>query len=250
MVNAATTTSASASPSVIDWVNLGVTVGTFVAVVAAGVWTWWNFFRFRHHKPKAKITQTVTHRWMAEDCVLIIVVVSVRNIGSVLLKLGDGVVRLQQVHPCPQYVLDWIKEREMAQGPQFTEGDWPVLGERKLNLTGHEIEPNEQEDIPFDFLLGADTKALRVYSFIANESKNRMAIGWNATMDYDIPRLNVSESGSKEEVGSMSFGQEKQPPASPPNGPTPNPGVIGRPNPATDGRVQNQPRCWRVRLVA
>jgi len=149
---------------------------TVLAIVVGGFWSWRLFFRKRLNRPWAKVTNHVEHRRREDGKTLLHVAVHIENVGQVLLRVAEGFVRVQQVLPSDvacsgecnveEFPYSLIKEKSILQGTQ-------------------EIEPGEEDERHFDFLLEEHVKTVIVYSHIRNLSKRN--IGWNATTFCDIP---------------------------------------------------------------
>ena len=147
-----------------------VTVG---AIVVGGLW----FFRRRLNRPWARVKNHVEHRRREDGKTLLHVTVHIDNIGQVLLRVAEGFVRIQQVLPSDEEIL---REAEC----DAEEIPWPSLAEKRISQGQQEIEPGEDDERQFDFVLEEGAKSVIVYTHIRNLSKRD--IGWNATTLYDI----------------------------------------------------------------
>jgi len=172
------------------------------------------YYQRRRRFPRTKITHQVADKLISPDRVLLRVVITVSNQGEVLLSLESGFVGVQQVSPCPQTLLDSIGKSGDIVKEGKHEAAWDTLAEREITFSRREreIEPGEEEEFNFDFLIDADVKTVIVYSYFKNESKKRREIGWNKTTLYD---LSTSCEQSPEEVD-MSQDRPQTPPPQPP----------------------------------
>jgi len=167
---------------------------TSVALLVGGWWTYRTFIRTRLRYPRIDLEQRVSHRHLPDGRVLLRVVVTLKNHGSVLLRVRNGFVRVQQVLPVADIpelgkVRDGSAEMS-AVVADATELPWPLLIEvpKKWADPGWEVEPGETETVAFDIVLRPDVEVVRIYSFIANPRKRRLGYGWKAADFYDIRR--------------------------------------------------------------
>lgn len=107
------------------WIESVKNAAEVAAVVVGGLWTYRLFIKGRGDFPRASITHRITHRELTEDQTLVRVSVGFSNPGTVLLKVGKGVVRLSQVRPLPS---DGVGPRQGGEGrlhgPRLGRGRW------------------------------------------------------------------------------------------------------------------------------
>lgn len=157
---------------------------TIIAICGGAIW----YFKRRRPFPRAKITHQIADKILADNKVLIRLVVTVLNQGEVLLSLEKGFAGVQQVNPCPQGLIDSIKGGCDIVAERKTEAAWDTLAERAITLTAdaRELEPGEEEEFNFDFLIDGGVKTVIIYSYFENRRKKRRAVGWNKTTIYDL----------------------------------------------------------------
>lgn len=174
---------------------------TIAAVIIGGFWTYQLFVRRRQAYPRVDVAHRIYHCRLPDGKVLLRVVLEVHNKGEILLVLDSGFTRLSQVQPC---------ESELYEGDKQREIDWPVMSEKSIYTSDsaeelgrrdgkaetREVEPGETDEIPFDFIVGADVQIVLVYSYLKNARKRwkrvglcpkRREIGWNVSTLYDFP---------------------------------------------------------------
>lgn len=167
-----------------DLVSVAQSLVTILAICGGAI----LYFKRRRPFPRAKITHQIADKILADNKILLRVVVTVINQGEVLLSLKKGFAGVQQVHPCPQGLLDTIKGGHDIVAERKTEALWDTLGEKEIALTddARELEPGEEEEFNFDFLIEGGVKTVIVYSYFVNQRKKRREVGWNKTTIYDL----------------------------------------------------------------
>jgi hypothetical protein len=186
----------------LDVVRLGVhrigalkDAATVMAVVMGGIWTYFLFRWRRLRYPRLNVQHKICH-WSASGQVLLHVGVETKSVGEVILKLESILVRVQQLMPLPDSVVDAMTAGEDPVPENHSEVSWQLITERRCDWKKEprEIEPGEIEEHPFDFVIPADVEKIQVYSHIDNARKRRRllfwkapkVIGWNTTTVYDL----------------------------------------------------------------
>lgn len=144
---------------------------TGAAIVVAGYW----YVVERRGSPHADVSQTVTQAPLGDGLVAVEVIVSVRNLGSTLLKISTADIRLQQVYP-NVVDLDAIRETKIDQWPNMfadgrpmfngTELQWPIL-KWYHDKIDNEVEPGETDTIIADFVIPCAVKRYRIATELA-----------------------------------------------------------------------------------
>jgi hypothetical protein len=218
-------------PNISFWKDIAALTQSLFTILAISVGAF-LYFKRRRRFPRAKITYQIVDKRISNNKILLRVVITVANQGEVLLSLESGFAGVQQVAPCPEALIESLKETDDIVKEGKHEAEWDTLVEKKIVFTRNEreIEPGEEEDFNFDFLIDADVRTVIIYSYFKNESKKRHGIGWNKTSIYD-----VSSSCDQESEG-MILSQDKRwtPPA-----PKPIPGREDRQGPP---RERPEPR--------
>lgn len=163
-------------------------LATVVAVIVGGIWTYKLFVKRRERYPALRVEHFVNHEVFPNSGALLRLELRLINVGKTWVRLESGSVRLQQVSPCPNHILGWLKE-EVAnvESGNKTEAPWPLIEERPFSRAGSELEPGEFESFYFDFFVPQDVASLIVYSYVANVSKQDEGqnIGWNNKTFYN-----------------------------------------------------------------
>jgi len=175
----------SQSKEIVDIIQSLVTV---IAIVVGGLCSYWLFVQNRQRYARASITHDITHVPIADDKILLHVSITVFNKGDILLPLESMETRIQCMLPPPDEVLDSIAKGHELVSEGETEYIWPSLDSRESRWKKHqrEIEPNESQDIHYDFIIDAEIQVIQVYSFLENETKPGRDIGWDLTTLYDL----------------------------------------------------------------
>jgi hypothetical protein len=113
---------------------------------------------------------------------------TVFNKGEVLLTLVEGFTRVQQMTPWPQDFLEAVSEEEDPIEDDRTEVNWPLIEERRFvfEIGEREVEPQEQDEFYFDFVIDAKVQTIVVYTYLKNQVKRGREIGWGITSVYDL----------------------------------------------------------------
>lgn len=178
----ATTDAASSSPAVELWKDLaGPAESTFtiLAILAAALW----FFLRRQRLPHANVRHDIKY-WHVGNRIVLHVIVTIANVGDVVLRLRSMKMRIQQLLPTPPDIrADILAARDPVQQGE-TEILWPDIATRECNWKWREvreIEPGETDEFHFDFALPPEIMAVEVYTHTSNRRKRFRRIGWNAT---------------------------------------------------------------------
>lgn len=165
-------------------INIVESIAVIVAIIIGGLWALKLFFTKREKYPKANLSNEITHLAIDNEKILLRVIVKLENQGDVLIILSSICIRILQINPWPHEFIAKIKKGEEVIAKDETEYSWPYIEEREINLKSISIEPNENEEIPFNFILDRETKSIQVYTFI--ENKMRKPLGWQLNKYYQI----------------------------------------------------------------
>jgi hypothetical protein len=149
------------------------------------------FIRKRQKFPRAKLTIELSYRVINRDKNLLSAFVTISNVGEVLLELDSGFAGLQQIIPVHEHLLASInKSEELIKDGKF-EASWPPIKEYTLNFhqSGREIEPSEDEEFYFEFLLDSNVETVLFYTYFRNQTKKGRELGWNKIKLYDLKTL-------------------------------------------------------------
>jgi hypothetical protein len=166
-----------------DWVDLIQGITTIFAIFI-GVWL---FYKKRQPFPKAKITHTVVSKIISQNKGLVRVTLNIANQGEVLLSTNEAWVGIQQISPCPKEIeAEMVKDINSIQRLKKShEIAWTSLGHKEIQ-TAYKIEPSEDEEIYFDFVVESNIKTIIVYSYTRNRKIRDRDIGWNKTTIHDV----------------------------------------------------------------
>jgi len=172
-----------------------------VALIVGGFWTYWLFVQKRERWPKACLNHHIRSWPIANDRQLIRVGFDIHNAGEVLLEIREGFTEIYQLKPWPQELItkpmdqigfrikgatefQWSRlailylDGKSTKEQQTTSKDWP-------EFDGYDIEPDEYEEICFDFIIPAEVELVPVYSRIENLRLHDKEFGWNLTTLFD-----------------------------------------------------------------
>lgn len=166
-----------------------------VAIIVGGIWTYKLFVRRRQKYPRAKIEHRITDRPIADGKVLVHVVVTISNMGEVLISLVSAETWIQKVLPLSPRLMKSINEGEDLVEEDKTEIQWPLIESRQEKWKKGEcqIEPGEPDESRYDFVIDQDIQTIRVYSYYQNATERKREIGWQLATIYDLASFQRSK---------------------------------------------------------
>ena len=160
-----------------------------VAVLLLGAgWTAYLFKNRRGKFPRANITHEIIDRRIEADKILLRVDVSIANVGDVLLQIEHGIVRVNQMLPVTENLLEDINADGGIDDFNVVETKWPNLAAREQDwlIEMFEIEPAETDEVNYDFVIPFGVKTVEVYTYFRNAKKRPREIGWGHTSIHEI----------------------------------------------------------------
>ena len=166
-----------------DLFGLVETVLTSVAIVTAGLWAYFLFWRRRQSAPRASLTLDLTTALLPGSKRLVHVGLGVLNQGQVLLSLKYAEMRVRQVVPFPEDLVDGLERGVDPIPAGSTEMPWPMIVGREWKAPSCvlELEPGESDSLHADFVLEEDVEVVELYAFVCNPRKKGTSIGWTKT---------------------------------------------------------------------
>lgn len=153
-----------------------------VAVFAVAAGGALLYLRRRQRFPRARMTHQILHKQICNEQVLVLVVVTIANLGEVIIHLKKGFTRIRQVTPGAAEFLAEC-EPEKLRGCDL---GWLMIDEKHADLSHVEIEPNEDQDFCFEFIVPSRAETISIYSHFENQKKTTREIGWNKTSWYEL----------------------------------------------------------------
>ncbi len=165
------------------WKDLADTVQGFT-VFAVAIGGSVLYLLRRQRFPRAKIEQTIHHRSIDAERLLLFVVVTITNCGEVRIRMEDGVTWVRKIMPGAPEFLDDPKMGESL----VKCGVGYLIGEKNADIIAGltEIEPGEEQEFCFEFILPSDVQTLAIYSHFGNVKKRKGDLGWNRTTWYQV----------------------------------------------------------------
>ena len=147
-----------------------------VAIIVGGGWTLWKHIRERQYYSSANVGISAEHIETADGRLVVRAVLAIRNVGKTFMRIDRAFVWIQLVEPFEGTVLDSLASMDEAVADEVSpiaEADWPLLAERTIEFGRGQmdIEPGEQDEIPFEFLLEGGTETVLLYGYVRNASK-------------------------------------------------------------------------------
>jgi len=163
---------------------------TSIGIVIGGIWTYLLFVRQRLAFPKVDINLCIDAKLLPEGSRLIHAELKIVNIGNVIFKSNYAELRLRQVVPVPDNLIDTIKNGFDPVPDGRTEIEWPMIAGRewKWSEGGFEIEPGESDSLHADYVIPKNIKILEFYFYISNAQKKRHGLGWTHTELYEFDK--------------------------------------------------------------
>lgn len=171
--------------------SLTVSIGVFIG----GIWAYWLFYKHRQKYPRANLSHEISHKILPDDKILLQFSVKVINVGNVIISLNKCDIRVQQIIPVNDQIAELIKNNNekvcIKENNKFLdyEINWPLLKHVELKCDKRlcEIEPNENEQIFYEFILNSNIKTVKIYSHFINQAiRGRNELGWSLTTIYDF----------------------------------------------------------------
>lgn len=154
---------------------------TCIALFSGGVWTYYTFIYKREKVPRAVVESSIESCLISDEIYLCVSLV-IRNVGSTLISIKETYVRIQQILPCDGY--------EPAYHPitSSAEFGWPTIArnEQKFPKRTLEIEPSENHQFLFEFLLPTNLVLTKIYSHVQDY---RSDLGWSIKQLHSFDNL-------------------------------------------------------------
>jgi hypothetical protein len=183
--------------------DLAANLFTIGAIIIGGVWAYFRFARERTRWPRAELQLVLIHRRLTEGESLLSAKVKVHNSGSGLMKLEELRLYIHRVLPPGDETRQKIESGTLIQsGDAAGEANWPCIEPFKRTWSGDmrpEIEPQENDEFPYDFVVPSDLETVFVYAYLQNTNKRtkKGELGWSVTAFYDLAAaadMQVSEN--------------------------------------------------------
>ncbi len=155
------------------------------ALIIGAIWAWKGFLRTRLSFPCAKVEHVITS-WKDQNKIFLRVTVRISNVGSVLLQIASGKTWIEKLTPLPKRIRDSIAAGSDVIPSNKHEIDWSLLAKHELTeKDGIEVEPNESDELHFDFVMENEISRVLVYTRLENSTKSgSKKIGWNLSSIY------------------------------------------------------------------
>ena len=170
-----------------ELIELLQSVITIAAIVVGGIWTYRLFVEQRALKPHLNIQHAVVARVISPGVAWLHLTVTLANSGDSLVSLHKADVRVQQILPLGPSIQAALNARKTRVGRKNNLVPWPGLC-RYVMTPDVDIEPKETDNVEFDFLIPANVRSVRIYTYLENAlatSKSRK-MGWKLGTIHDI----------------------------------------------------------------
>ena len=156
---------------------------TSIAIIVAGVWGYYLFWRRRSTYPRAALELQVTTARLPRDKRLLHVGLRIENQSDVLLRVRSAEVRVRQVVPIPVTLQAKLQKDVDPIPTNSTEYPWPAIVSREWRPEGSlELEPGEWDMLHSDFVIEDSIGVVELYAFVENTRKTRAGLGWTRTV--------------------------------------------------------------------
>ncbi len=180
--------------------NLLVTTTVIVAGAYIG---YRKFFLFRENKPQLTVTLTVSSRQASDQFLHIGAIAKAENTGKVNVDVGLIYWRLAAISPYDDTAVQEMRSAyidanvatqsgiddafEMIE-PKLAEFPWRSLGRYRTSRDGMIIEPNETDELTFDFIAPVGVESVVISLFIENKEteSDEKPVGWYRRVYHDI----------------------------------------------------------------
>ena len=173
-----------------DKVVIVQSVITSAAILLGGAFAFFKLQIFRDLEPHLSISQEVSHRFIGDDYVHIVVTATLNNRSRVRAELLKGFLRVQKILPVADEEVEHLYAQVFTDR-EYEDLQWPILDEiprpgiqKKLV-----VEPGELHQETCEFIISSEVKSVLVYTYFHNSKYSivsQAAEGWAATTVYDI----------------------------------------------------------------
>lgn len=183
-----------------------------VAIIVAGLWSYRLFIKNRTEYPYAELAHNISHVNLDNKHIYLCVLVTLKNAGNVLLELDISKMFVQQIIPLLDELTIMIDNsniqdiREGKVDDLFDDNGmqiaWRGVGFREIEWDKDEvfIEPGEQEEFQFDFILENEIQIIKITSYFRNVKTKKPKIGWKHTSIYDLDKGVLNVRAGKQEI--------------------------------------------------
>jgi hypothetical protein len=177
-------------------------IATVIAIVIGGAWTYNNFVGERVNHPRLQLSLEISDFKLTDKQNMLVVDERLTNVGNRLVRLTEGQIRVAQVLPMPAPAAKELSSTGTVletEHPHY----WPLLHKRPEKWgDDHIIEPNENDQIHHEFIIGSDIQVVTVISYISNPAhKPNKPLGWRTTVMYDLRKHAVISGGASKPIG-------------------------------------------------
>jgi hypothetical protein len=175
------------------WSDILQNVATIVALIVGAIWTYRLYVKERTRYPRVQIAHTAKALALNRRFTLLTVTVTIKNIGSVLLTIDRALGNVYDVGAKGANLAGDVDESlsKDIRDPDGLRIKFPRIKtlERRWKKGEFELEPQEQDQVVFDFVLPVSVSAVRIYTYFNNPLKPSRNIGWSDSSVYSIQRL-------------------------------------------------------------
>jgi hypothetical protein len=162
--------------------SIAQSVFAVIAIISTGTW----LLVQREAVLKANITHEVTHRQINDNWTWLRVSIVISNPGKRLLDLESGIIRVQKVLPLDSKIQNMFDRNENPVSGEYYKVPWPRIGKSYEPKFDVKIEPGEEDNQDYEFIIPSYVKTVKVYSYFAKQESP--PIGWKESTIYDITR--------------------------------------------------------------
>ena len=188
-----------------SWSDIAANLVQVAAILVGGWWAYTKFIRQREEWPRITLEQLISDRVLNDEKALLRVSVAAKNTGTVLVNVQDVRVDVHQVLP-----LTPETEEELNKGSlvpeQENEANWPCLGSLQRSWSTEEacIEPGENDQYGFDFVVPREIDTVFVYCYIRNVKHREREMGWQLSQFFDLERGAAPQTERVEDLAGKS----------------------------------------------
>lgn len=178
---------------------------TALAVIVAGLWTYFLFVKDVYDNPNANIDVGVQCHDIDANKRLIYVNGLVENIGTSDLTYKKAEMRLRQVLPLQENIAKLVREDSDIVYAGKDSVEWNVIAQRKWESSTIDevisiVEPSEKGELQTEFVISGNIDAIEIYFFIANPKLE--GYGWTKSKLFSFYK--GKESNKKLYPGTIS----------------------------------------------
>lgn len=173
---------------VLDFSQTVYNYASIIAIIVGATWGYSIFVKNREQTSRVEIEHYVSHFSYSKNTNILHIEIRVTNIGKVLIKVSELEASIFQLFPIPKKVRALLRKeygrKKTSINTSVRELPWEKIAFHAGNFKndGAEIEPGENQEFLFDFVIDRKISAVSIYSFLHGPPNSES--GWEKSSNY------------------------------------------------------------------